>query len=322
MNEQQAAWFGESFAQIQANIEQVIRGKTGAVRLALVAMFAEGHLLIDDVPGTGKTSLAKAIAGSIQGTWHRIQFTPDLLPSDVTGVMIYNQSNGKFEFHSGPVFSNVVLADEINRASPKTQSALLEVMEERQVTIDAQPYPAPRPFIVIATQNPVEHDGTYRLPEAQLDRFIMRMSIGYLNKEGELAVMATGGAADGIEHLQPVMSPSHVKGMVDVAKAVYVDPALQDYIVRLVHKTRGMDELRLGVSTRGALAMMSASRAVAAADGRPFVTVDDIKSIAPAVLNHRLLLTPEEELKGTKAMELALKVLDTVEPPPSERSVA
>jgi MoxR-like ATPase len=319
MNDQQAAWFGESFSQIQANVEHVIRGKSDAVRLALVALFAEGHLLIDDVPGTGKTSLAKAIAGSIQGTWHRIQFTPDLLPSDVTGVMIYNQGNYKFEFHAGPVFSNVVLTDEINRASPKTQSALLEVMEERQVTIDAQAYPVPRPFVVIATQNPVEHDGTYRLPEAQLDRFLMRMSIGYLDKRYELEVLASGGVVTSMADLQPVTSPSQVKAMIDLARSVHAADPLQDYIVRLAQETRAMPQLRLGVSTRGALAVLSAARVLAAADGRPFVKVDDIKHVAPAVLNHRLLLTPEEELRGTSAAGLVHRVMETVEPPPSER---
>jgi len=322
MTDQEAAWFGESFAQLQANVEKVIRGKGEVVRLALVALFSEGHLLIDDVPGTGKTSLAKAIAGSIQGTWNRIQFTPDLLPSDVTGVMIYNQSNGKFEFHSGPVFSNVVLADEINRASPKTQSALLEVMEERQVTVDAQAYPAPRPFVVIATQNPVEQDGTYRLPEAQLDRFLMKISIGYLDRAHEIEVLASGGSADTMSTLRPVTSPDQVKGMIDVARHTHVAEPLQDYIVRLVEATRGIPEVRLGVSTRGALALMAASRAFAASDARSFVRVDDIKEVAPSVLKHRLLLTPEEELRGTTGHELALRVLDSVEPPASERVTA
>ena len=319
MTDQESQWFGESFAQLQANVEKVIRGKSDAVRLALVAFMAEGHLLIDDVPGTGKTSLAKAIAGSIQGSWNRIQFTPDLLPSDVTGVMIYNQSNGKFEFHSGPVFSNVVLADEINRASPKTQSALLEVMEERQVTVDAQAYPAPRPFVVIATQNPVEQDGTYRLPEAQLDRFLMRISIGYLDRKHEIEVLSSGGAVDTMAHLHPVTSPDQVGAMIEIARRVHVAEPLQDYIVRLAEATRNMPEVRLGVSTRGALAVMSASRAFAASLGNSFVRVDDIKAVAPSVLNHRMLLTPEEELRGNSGTELALRVLNAVEPPAAER---
>ena len=261
-----------------------------------MCLFAEGHLLLEDVPGTGKTSLAKAIAHSIEGTWRRIQFTPDLLPSDVTGGLVYDQSQGTFDFRPGPVFANVVLADEINRASPKTQSALLEVMEERHVTVDGAGYDVPRPFVVIATQNPVEQEGTYRLPEAQLDRFLMRTTLGYPDHDDEVDVLRM--LADGLrpEDLSPVMSPADVRTMIQVAESVHVEDAIRSYVVRLCAATRTLPELRLGVSTRGALALVRTARALAAAQARPFVTADDVRIVAPAALGHRMLLTPEAEL--------------------------
>ena len=236
--DQQAEWFSHWFNALLDNVEQVIKGKRDQIALALVCVFSEGHLLLDDVPGTGKTSLAKAIAHSVKGTWSRIQFTPDLLPSDVTGGLVYNQSQGTFDFRRGAVFSNVVLADEINRASPKTQAALLEVMEERHVTVDGTGYDVPRPFVVIATQNPVEQEGTYRLPEAQLDRFLMRTSLGYPDHDHEVDVLRM--LADGLrpEGLPPVMSTTDVRTMVQVAESVHVEDSIRSYVVRLCAATR------------------------------------------------------------------------------------
>ncbi|MDQ3570113.1 MAG: AAA family ATPase, partial [Actinomycetota bacterium] len=224
--------FADAFERVVANVEQVIQGKTDAIRLALCCLVAEGHLLIEDVPGVGKTSLAKALAASLGCTWHRIQFTPDLLPSDVTGASIYNRANGDFEFHPGPVFANLLVADEVNRASPKTQSALLEAMEERQVTVDASTFPLPAPFLVIATQNPVEHQGTYPLPESQLDRFLMRVPMGYPDRSSELAMLDThgGGTAHAIDELEAVASPAQVLAMVRAARAVHVAPAVKGYM--------------------------------------------------------------------------------------------
>jgi len=268
--QEEVEWFRTWFNQILQNVELVVRGKTNQVALVLSCLFAEGHLLLEDVPGTGKTTLAKALAASIRGGWSRIQFTPDLLPSDVTGGMIYDQKGGEFTPHFGPVFSNIVLADEINRASPKTQAALLEVMEERQVTFGNETNEVPRPFVVIATQNPVEQQGTYRLPEAQLDRFLMRTSLGYASSESTLEIM---------------------------------------------RNTRALPEVQLGASPRGAIAMMKASKSVAAARARVFVDIDDVKLVAPEVLAHRLLLTPEAEFKGVKTADLIEQLLDSVELP-------
>ena len=298
-----------------ANVEQVIKGKRDQVALALVCLFSEGHLLLDDVPGTGKTSLAKAVAHSVKGTWSRIQFTPDLLPSDVTGGLVYNQSKGTFDMRRGAVFSNVVLADEINRASPKTQSALLEVMEERHVTVDGVGYDVPRPFVVMATQNPVEQEGTYRLPEAQLDRFLMRTTLGYPEHEHEVDVLRM--LDDGLrpEALSAVMATADVGAMIRVAESVHVEDSIRSYVVRLCASTRSLPELRLGVSTRGAIALVRSARALAAAQARPFVTADDIRIVAPAVMGHRMLLTPEAELGRVSVDELVDHVLDRVDLP-------
>ena len=318
--DQKVQWFSKSFQQIQNNVETVIVGKSETVRLALVALFAEGHLLLEDVPGTGKTSLAKAMAASIDGKWTRIQFTPDLLPADVTGATIYNQARGTFEFHQGPVFANIVLGDEINRASPKTQSALLEVMEEFQVTVDSTAYPVSRPFMVIATQNPIEFEGTYRLPEAQLDRFLMRISLGYLDHKSEVAVLGRHGQAASPVTVAPVMSSNAVRAMAQLAEQVHVEPSIQGYIVAIAHATREMSDVRLGASTRACLALQRAARVSAAADGRAYVRPDDVKALAGPVLEHRMVLTPEAEMRGTSRGDLVQRVLREVTPPTARRS--
>jgi MoxR-like ATPase len=311
--DQQAQWFGQTFDSLCANVEQTIVGKHETVRLALVALFAEGHLLLEDVPGTGKTVLAKTIANSIDGKWSRIQFTPDLLPSDVTGATIYHQGTGSFEFHPGPVFANIVLGDEINRASAKTQSALLEVMEEFQVTVEAHAYPVARPFMVIATMNPIEFAGTYRLPEAQLDRFLMKLSLGYLALDDELALIARQGAP--APETKPVVSASQVRTMVQIAGNAHVEPSVQAYVVGIARATREIPEVRLGISTRGCLALLRASRAHALASGRTYVRPDDIKALAHAVLEHRLILTPDAEMRGVKKSDLVQRVLRDIVPP-------
>ncbi len=311
--------FQERFDAIHTNISYALKGKAGELRLALTCMLSEGHLLIDDVPGTGKTSLAKAIASSIEGQMHRIQFTPDLLPTDVTGSMVYNAAEGNFSFYQGPVFANVVLADEINRASPKTQSALLEVMEERQVTVDAICHEVPRPFVVIATQNPVEFDGTYHLPEAQIDRFMMRMTMGYPNHEAEVEIIEDRLLGERPEDLEPVISTSEFQWMIETASSVYVSPSLLDYVVTLTASTRRMEELRLGASPRGSLALVRSGQAWAAGHGRGFVTVDDLKELAPFVLGHRMLLSPEAELQGVSATDLVAQTLAAV-PVPTVRN--
>ena len=311
--------FADRFDAVVANIAQVIQGKDNAIRLTLVCLFAEGHLLIEDVPGVGKTSLAKAMAASIDVTWHRIQFTPDLLPSDVTGVVVYNRSNGSFDFRPGGIFANVVLGDEINRASPKTQSALLEAMEERQVTVDATTYRLAAPFMVIATQNPVEHEGTYPLPESQLDRFLMRIEMGYPDRASEITMLDTHGGASTVDDLVPVMSADDVQAMVRIARQVHVAPVLKGYIVDLAAATRRHPAVALGVSPRASLALQKTARSFAASIGREYVVPDDLKALADPVLGHRIGLTPEAQLSGVSASQVLDEVLSAV-PVPTARS--
>ena len=279
--------------RVSTAVETVIEGKPEAIRLALTVLLAEGHALIEDVPGVGKTLLAKALARSIDCSVRRVQFTPDLLPSDLTGVSAFNQEITEFEFKPGPIFANLVLGDEINRASPKTQSALLECMEERQVTVDGATYPLDLPFMVIATQNPVEMEGTYPLPEAQRDRFMARISIGYPDKNAELAMLDSHGSSSPLDVLKPVAHASDVRALVAAVRGVHVAQSIRQYIISLVTATRSAPQLRLGASPRATLHLLRASRAYAALDGRDFVIPDDIQVLCGPVLAHRLLPTPE-----------------------------
>ena len=307
--------FSDSFDAVVANVATVVQGKDEAIRLALLCLVAEGHLLIEDVPGVGKTSLAKALAGSLACSWRRIQFTPDLLPSDVTGVSVYNRANGSFEFRPGGIFANLVVGDEINRASPKTQSALLEAMEERQVTVDGTTYALEPPFMVIATQNPVEHEGTYPLPESQLDRFLMRIGMGYPDRAAEIGILDTHGRTDPAASLRPVASAADVQTMVALAGAIHVAPSLKGYIVDVAAATRAHPQLALGVSPRAALGLLRAARARAASMGRDYVVPDDLKVLALPVLEHRLALTGDAQLRGVNRGDVLLSVLSTVSVP-------
>jgi MoxR-like ATPase len=307
--------FATRFQAIADNVTRVIRGKQEVVELALTCLFAEGHLLIEDVPGVGKTTLARAIAASIDGRLQRIQFTPDLLPSDVVGVSIYHQAAGAFHFHAGPVFGNVVHGDEINRASPKTQSALLEVMEERRVTVDGQAHPVPRPFMVIATQNPIDMNGTYPLPEAQLDRFLMRVAVGYPDHGAEVSILAGTHTESLVDALSPVITAAEVGRLVAEAGAGYVAEPLYDYIVTVVAATREAAGVRLGASPRASVALLRAVRVRAAAAGRGYAIPADIKELAVPVLAHRIVLTPESELHGRTPGQVIAEVLASVPVP-------
>jgi MoxR-like ATPase len=303
-------------AAVLANVERVVQGKREQIHLALACLLAEGHLLIEDVPGVGKTSLAKAIARSIGGTWARIQFTPDLLPSEVTGVSVWNRATNEFEFRAGGVFANIVLADEINRASPRTQSALLEAMEERQVTVDAVTYGLPRPFMVIATQNPIELEGTYPLPEAQLDRFLMRIPMGYPSRDAERAILESQSEpTSNVDDLRPVASAHEIAQAAAFVATTFLSPDVREYILDLTAASRGSRDLALGASPRGSLALQRASRALAAIAGRSFVTPDDVKRVAPAVLEHRVMLTSEAQLRGLSPDDVVRAMLATVAVP-------
>lgn len=310
-----------STAQIRAAVESVIEGKTDVVRLAVTVLLAEGHLLLEDVPGVGKTMLAKALARSIGCSVRRIQFTPDLLPSDVTGVSVYNQERQDFEFKPGAVFANVVVGDEINRASPKTQSALLECMEERQVTVDGTTYRLQPPFIVMATQNPVEMEGTYPLPEAQRDRFMARLSMGYPGAAAELDMLERHGAHDPLATLQPVADADIVRRLVATAKNVYASDAVKEYVVALVRATRTSADLRLGASPRAALHLLRAAKAHAVMDGRDHVLPDDVQALVHPVLAHRLLPSADAQL-ARRTPEDVLGMLLAHVPVPRSRATA
>jgi MoxR-like ATPase len=307
--------FSETFNAISANVQRVIQGKAEVIDLALLCLVSEGHLLIEDVPGVGKTSLAKALARSIDCPFGRVQFTPDLLPSDVVGVTVWNRSDGRFEFRPGPIFATIVLGDEINRASPKTQSALLEAMAEGQVTVDNVTHPLGPPFMVIATQNPIEHEGTYPLPESQLDRFLMRVSVGYPDRDAEIDVLDAHGDHTTLSDIGAVVSAGAVESLIATARAVHVAPALKGYLVDLADATRHHPQLALGMSPRATLSLMRVSRARAAADGRAFIVPDDLKALAGPVLGHRLLVTAEAQLQGISSTDALEEILRSVPVP-------
>ncbi|HEX2564616.1 MAG TPA: MoxR family ATPase [Acidimicrobiales bacterium] len=309
------ATFSDYYETVLDNIERVIQGKREVIELVLLCLVSEGHLLLEDVPGVGKTNLAKSLATSIECSFGRVQFTPDLLPSDVVGITVWNRGDGSFDFRPGPVFNNIVLADEINRASPKTQAALLEAMAENQVTVDGTTYPLSRPFMVIATQNPIEHEGTYPLPESQLDRFLMRVSVGYPSPDAELEILETHGDHDAFRDIGPVVSNDEVQGLAAAARSVHVAPSLKAYLVDVSQATRRSSHLALGVSPRATLALLRVAKARAAAHGRGYVIPDDVKALSTPVLAHRLIVTPEAQLQGISPAEALAEVLRAVPVP-------
>ena len=319
LSPEQAEQSASRAASIVAAVEGFIQGKRETVELSLTCLLAQGHLLIEDVPGVGKTSLARSLATALGMSWHRIQFTPDLLPSDVTGVSVFHQGSQAFEFHPGPIFASIVLADEINRASPRTQSALLEVMEERTVTVDGTSHPVPQPFLVMATQNPIDSEGTFPLPEAQLDRFLMSISIGYPDAAAEARVLANAHDGVRIEALPHVGDPRDVLDLIDAAKSVFVDAAVIDYIVALVAATRGAPGVRLGASPRGSVGLMRAAQASALMAGRSYVVPADAQRLAVPVLAHRLILDENDAVDATTALRVRTDAIgaavDTVPAP-------
>jgi MoxR-like ATPase len=305
--------------RIIENMSQVIVGKRHAIELLLVALLAEGHALIEDVPGLGKTLMAKSLARTIGGTFKRVQFTPDLLPADITGFSVYNQQAGQFAYQSGPVISNILLADEINRTIPRTQSSLLESMEERQVTVDGRTYPLPHPFFVMATQNPIELEGTFPLPEAQLDRFLLKLRLGYPEKEEEISMLERFREKDPLGNLKAVASPEQITDLQGARKKIRLSLPVREYIAEIVRATRESKSLRFGASPRGSLGLMRSSQALAALQGRDFVLPDDIKRLVAPVLAHRLILTDEERLRGSMPEDLLEEILEkTPVPAPTE----
>ena len=308
-------WLADLSARLHRNVTRVLEGKDATARLAVVVLLAGGHLLVEDVPGVGKTLLAKALARSVDGRVSRLQFTPDLLPSDVTGVSVWNAGRGTFEFKPGAVFAHVVVGDEINRASPKTQAALLECMEEGQVSVDGTTYPLEQPFLVVATQNPADMEGTYPLPEAQRDRFTARTSLGYPSRAAEAVMLAGHAGADPLDELEPVADVVEVAKAVAAVREVHVGDAVRRYVVDVVAATREHPALRLGASPRAGLHLVRTGRALAAGDGREYVTPDDVRELAPAVLAHRLLVDPASSLRGTSAEEVVAEVLQRVPVP-------
>jgi MoxR-like ATPase len=309
------ATFSDLFDAVADNVAAVIQGKRDVIELSVLCMVAQGHLLIEDAPGVGKTSLAKALSRSVDASFGRIQFTPDLLPSDVIGVTVWNRHDSSFEFRPGPIFANIVLADEINRASPKTQAALLESMAERQVTTDGQTTQLPEPFMVIATQNPIEHEGTYPLPESQLDRFLMRISVGYPDRSAELDILRTHGDHSALDDLVPIIDRAAVSAMAGAARRVHVSDPVQQYIVDLADASRRHPQLALGISPRASLNLQRVGRARSARAGRDFVLPDDIKAVASPVLSHRLLVRPEAQLSGVSAPSVLEDILRQVPVP-------
>ncbi len=297
------------------NVERVIIGKHAEVELTLIALLCGGHILIEDVPGVGKTSLAKAVARSIGCSFKRLQFTPDMLPSDITGVFIYNQKTNEFEFRPGPIMAQIVLADEINRATPKTQSALLEAMEERHVTVEGQTFPLPNPFLVLATQNPIEYEGTFPLPEAQLDRFLMRIELGYPRRADEMSVLETQQRAQPLDELSQAVAVSELIEMQQRTREVYVDRLVREYIVELVNATRQHPDVYLGASPRGSLALDHTAQARATLMGRDYATPDDVKYMAVPTLAHRLIVSPGAGVRNTSTNDVVLELLESVPVP-------
>ena len=303
------------YESIVNNVGLVLKGKKNPIELAVVCLLADGHLLIEDVPGVGKTSLAKALSASIDCTWKRVQFTPDLLPSDLIGVSIWSKQREIFEFQEGPLFANIVLADEINRASPKTQSALLEAMEERQISVDGVTRPLPHPFLVIATQNPIEHDGTYKLPESQLDRFLIRMEIGYPNRQAELDILEPGTGAEATHQISPVVSARDIQDMIAVASQVSMVEPLKNYVIDIAHASRKHPQVSLGLSPRAMVQLARAVRALAASRGRDYSTPDDVKELAVPVLAHRLVLRHTNRSHQMTSSDVIQEILTTVPVP-------